>query len=419
MNIRQTMNRFKFAVLVLLPVMILTSCSAEPPAVATEGHEAAAPADFARGPHNGRLLEDGDFALELAIFETGVPPEFHAWATNQGAQLQPTDFTLTVTLRRLGNVVNNITFAPQADYLRSTSTVYEPHSFVVAVDATYKGERHHWDYESFEGRTSISPELSQSLGIETSVAGPAVLEQKIEALGVIAANTDYTRKIHARFDGLVQSVAVTLGQRVARGDALLVIESNESLKPYTVTAPIAGLITQRNINPGEQTDGQMLIEIVDSSQVWAELAIFPSDRPLVQVGAPVTITHANGTESVEGTIAGFAAEVGAGQTTTARVQLANTNNMFVPGTFITGTINTGEQTVPIAVKRDGLQSFRDFTVVFAKVGNEYEVRMLELGRQDDDMIEVLGGLEAGTEYVSANSYIIKADIEKSGASHDH
>ena len=58
-------------------------------------------------------------------------------------------------------------------------------------------------------------------------------------------------------------------------------------------------------------------------------------------------------------------------------------------------------------------------MVYAKIGEEYEVRMLELGRQDDTWIEVLGGLESGTQYVSENSYVIKADIEKSGASHDH
>ena len=45
--------------------------------------------------------------------------------------------------------------------------------------------------------------------------------------------------------------------------------------------------------------------------------------------------------------------------------------------------------------------------------------MLDLGRVAGDWVEVLGGLNAGTEYVSENSYIIKADIEKSGASHDH
>ena len=75
--------------------------------------------------------------------------------------------------------------------------------------------------------------------------------------------------------------------------------------------------------------------------------------------------------------------------------------------------------VPLAVKRIGLQSFRDFTVVYAKVGEQYEVRMLELGRKAGEWVEVLGGLDAGTEYVTENSFIIKADIEKSGASHDH
>ena len=75
--------------------------------------------------------------------------------------------------------------------------------------------------------------------------------------------------------------------------------------------------------------------------------------------------------------------------------------------------------VPLAVKRQALQGFRDFTVVYAKVGDQYEVRMLELGREAGDWIEVLGGLKLGTEYVTENSYIIKADIEKSGASHDH
>jgi cobalt-zinc-cadmium efflux system membrane fusion protein len=45
--------------------------------------------------------------------------------------------------------------------------------------------------------------------------------------------------------------------------------------------------------------------------------------------------------------------------------------------------------------------------------------MLDLGRQDEVWIEVLGGLDAGTTYVTTNSYVVKADVEKSGASHDH
>ena len=75
--------------------------------------------------------------------------------------------------------------------------------------------------------------------------------------------------------------------------------------------------------------------------------------------------------------------------------------------------------MPLAVKRDALQAFRDFTVVYARVGDEYEVRIVELGREAGEWAEVLGGIEPGTRYVVANSYAIKADIEKSGASHDH
>ena len=71
------------------------------------------------------------------------------------------------------------------------------------------------------------------------------------------------------------------------------------------------------------------------------------------------------------------------------------------------------------MRQSAVQGFRDFQVVFARFDDVYEVRMLELGRRNHDWIEVLGGIEAGTQYVTENSYLIKADIEKSGASHDH
>jgi cobalt-zinc-cadmium efflux system membrane fusion protein len=113
------------------------------------------------------------------------------------------------------------------------------------------------------------------------------------------------------------------------------------------------------------------------------------------------------------------AQLKANQACTVRVAIDNENNTLSAGQFITGDIEVARYAVPLAVKRIGLQAFRDFTVVYAKVGNEYEVRMLELGREAGEWVEVLGGLNPGTKYVTGNSFIIKADIEKSGASHDH
>jgi hypothetical protein len=53
-----------------------------------EGHEhAAEEAEFERGPHNGRLLRDGDVAIEMTIFEDSVPPEFRVYACRRRGAL--------------------------------------------------------------------------------------------------------------------------------------------------------------------------------------------------------------------------------------------------------------------------------------------------------------------------------------------
>ena len=406
----------KISTLALI-ALLLGACSGEAPSPAM-GEEAAAE-EAPSGPHGGRLLQEGDFSLELAIYESGVPPEFRAWPSFQGEPLPLSSVDLTVTLTRLGNELNVIGFEQQEDYLRGDMTVYEPHSFYVDIDARHAGREYHWEYESLEGRTTLSPAMSQALGVETEIAGPAVLEQRLQVVGRIRQNADYVRQIHARFEGLVQAVEVSLGDRVEAGDPLLRIESNESLNPYTVTAPIDGIVTRRSVGAGEQTGGRLLLEIMDDTQVWAELAIPASQRNRVQQGDPVTVTSPLNEAMAEGRIDSFDLSVDRSQALTARVLLDNDSGAFPPGSFVEASILTGEIEVPLAVRRSGLQPFRDFTVVYTRIGDTYEVRMLDLGRQDDEWVEVLGGLDPGSEYVSENSYVLKADVEKSGASHDH
>jgi len=206
---------------------------------------------------------------------------------------------------------------------------------------------------------------------------------------------------------------------VQKGDILATIESNDSLRAYSITAPIAGIITEQAAHADEQTGGRRLFTIVDVSSVWADLAVFPSNRSQVNIGANVSVAPAAGGASTESTISYINVLTEANQAVMARTTLNNDAGLFMPGTYVTATIKIAENAVPLAVKRSGLQSFRDFTVVYAQVGEEYEVRMLELGRQAGEWVEVLGGLDPGTVYVTENSYVIKADIEKSGASHDH
>ncbi|MDH5394053.1 MAG: efflux RND transporter periplasmic adaptor subunit [Gammaproteobacteria bacterium] len=376
-------------------------------------------AEIVKGPHGGRLLQRDDFTLELAIFETGVPPEFRAWASYNMSPVKPEEVALTIRLTRLGGKLDTINFTPKADALRGDMVIYEPHSFVVTIDAVYKEKKYSWQYDNFEGRTKIEAAVAEALAIETDVATAVVLQQTIEVYGRVKTNTERMSHLGARFAGVVKSTGVSVGDTVTKGQLLATVESNESLNLYSVRAPISGVVTQRHANPGEQTGQQALFTITDTSQVWVDLSIFPSDLGRVKTGAEVTLAFANNAQSVKGKISFINVLAEANQSVTARVVIDNKQAKFLPGSFVTAKIKVGEHAVPLAVKRSGLQAFRDFTVVYAQIGDEYEVRMLELGREDDSFIEVLSGLDAGTRYVTENSYVIKADIEKSGASHDH
>ena len=87
---------------------------------AAEHADAAATAEFERGPHRGRMLRDGDFALEVTIFEDGVPPEFHVYPYLSGKPVPPSDVNLAIELGRLGNRTDKIAFTAQDDYLKSS-----------------------------------------------------------------------------------------------------------------------------------------------------------------------------------------------------------------------------------------------------------------------------------------------------------
>ncbi|MGH8532138.1 MAG: efflux RND transporter periplasmic adaptor subunit, partial [Gammaproteobacteria bacterium] len=134
----------------------------------------------------------------------------------------------------------------------------------------------------------------------------------------------------------------------------------------------------------------------------------------------VTIFAGEGMTNASGTVS-YISPFGAEDTQTmlARVELPNPKGGWRPGLFVTGEIMVEEATVPLAVKASAVQTFRDWEVVFMQDGNAFEIAILDVGRRDEEWAEVVSGLSLGQKYVSDNSFVIKADIGKSGATHDH
>lgn len=371
------------------------------------------------GPHGGRLLRSGGFELELAIANEGDSSRFRAWASSDGVPVPPREVALAVELTRLGNRVERFSFEPRGEFLQGAGAVAVPHSFSVSVEAVYQGAKRSWDFDSFQGRTRIGADVAEALGVVTAVAGPARLTETISLYGRIRADPERVRRVWARFDGVAGRVHVHVGSRVQAGDRILTIESDESLSSYELRAPIGGVVTQRDINPGEHTAGRLLLTITDTSRVWADLSIFPGDRGRVRVGNPVSIVPTSGGAPIVDEVEMVEVLADADQAVVARAVLGNDEGRLLPGVFVRGDVTVDQYEVPLAVRKTALQTVRGLPVVYARAGDVFEMRILELGRQDHSHAEVRGGLDRGTRYVVENSHLIKADLEKSSADHGH
>jgi cobalt-zinc-cadmium efflux system membrane fusion protein len=421
------MNRSKVSILlivvatVLLSAWIITSQDRHDHAGGghDHGHDAHEE-ETPRGPHGGRLLEKDGFQLEITIFESGVPPEFHIYPYLGGKPLVPADVSLSIKLYRTGDKTDHINFNPQQDYLKGDLVIYEPHSFEVEVLAKHDGKTYQWRYENFEGRTKIPAEMAKAMGIETEVVGPRSLIETRTFHGQVHTNPNNLSHVRSRYPGVVKTIQRQLGDVVRKGDVLATINSNVSLKPYPVKAPISGLVIRRDIQVGQITGDAPLFVIADLSSVWVELDIFSRDLEKVKQGQEVMIETLDGNHQRQAKIEWVSPlAVHASQSVRARVEVDNREGSLRPGQFVRGHVNTARHQAKLAVRRSAIQTFRDFQVVYAKFGETYEVRMLEPGKSSDEWVEVISGIEPGTRYVTENSYLVKADIEKSGASHDH
>ena len=410
-------NTIKARLAAALAIVVpLTACGSGSEPTAEHGSEA----EPAKGPHGGRLLKDGAFAAEMTIFEDGVPPQFRIYPTKDGKPVDPETVQLTVTLKRLGGEVDTFPFKAENDYLTGQGVVEEPHSFDVEVVAVENGKRHVWRYASPEGRTRITATGAKAGGVEIETVGPATIGETRELYGTVQLATTARSEIRGQFPGRIVTVTRKVGDYVKRGQLLARIESSESLQVYPVYSTVSGLVAERNGNPGDVTFDRALYVITDPAQTTVVFNIFPKDLGAIQPGMAVQVETMEGTAIAAVRLEDYLPD-GNPEAGTALVRAAvpNRSGRLRPGMALRGRVTINAVQVPLAVRTEALQRFRDFTVVFANYGEDYEVRMLELGRKSPEWTEVLSGIKPGTPYVAKGAFLIRADVEKSGASHDH
>ena len=260
----------------------------------------------------------------------------------------------------------------------------------------------------------VSDEARKKSGIRIEVSGPAVLKKTLKLNGKIGPNEERMAHVSPRFPGVVKTITKRLGDGVKNGEALAVIESNESLQPYDVKSEIDGTIIKKDIALGEFVDTSKTIFIVaDLSNVWMDFSVYRHESENLRVGQKVLIQPGEKADKIESTIS-YVSPFGLEntQTTLARAVVPNGNGQFRPGLFINGDVIIGEIEVPVTVKAGAVQTMEDKPVVFIQAGKGFEMREITTGERDDERVEIKSGVAAGEKYAAENSFLLKSELAR-------
>lgn len=258
-------------------------------------------------------------------------------------------------------------------------------------------------------------------GIEVVAASKGTLRDALQLNGILQPNQEALVQVTPRFPGVVREIRKRIGDQVEKGELLAKVESNQSLTVYEMRAPIAGTVIDRQISLGEYASEQKpAFTVADISTVWVDLSVYRRDLPRVKLGDTVLIDVGDGGKPIE-TKLSYISPVGSSDTQSAlaRAVVPNNEMRLRTGLFVSARLILTAKEVPIAVKSEALQTVENRNVVFVRSGTKFEARDVELGARDPEQVEVVFGLLEGDMYAAKNSFIVKAELAKGSASHEH
>ena len=256
-------------------------------------------------------------------------------------------------------------------------------------------------------------------GVTLATAEAGTVDVGVELPGEVRPNADGIAHIAPRFPGIVREVRVTVGQRVHAGSVLAIVES-ERLAPFEIRAAFEGSVIDKHVAPGEVVGPDHTAFIVaDLSTVWVNLDVYQDALPLVGVGRAVRIVASHGELTADGVVSYVSPVVDqATRTAQARVVLPNADGRWRPGLFVTATVEDPVR-VAVVLPRRAVQTFEGRPTVFVVDGEHLEPRAVTLGRMGRTRVEIREGVAAGDRVADGGSFLVKAELAKGEAGHEH
>jgi len=326
--------------------------------------------------------------------------------------LSPEQFSMTDNALALANVQTIVVGTKSAgdDNSISLSGKIAINEEAVAVQASYfdgRIERLNVNYEGQEVRKG------QLLG---TIYSPELVAAQQELLTTVSLKQSQPQ--------LYQAVRNKLKLWKLSENQINAIESSTKVTEYfPVYATVSGTVSEVMSAEGDYVKkGQPIVKVSNLSTVWAEFDAYETQLSQLKKGQRISITtNAYPNKTFNGKIS-FVDPVlnNATRTVTVRATLANQNEQFKPGMFVTGKIQNDKNfsdESKLWVPSSAVMWTGERSLVYIKVKPDepvFEMREVMLGVRNGEQLEVISGLNSGEEIVANGTFSVDAAAQLQG-----
>lgn len=261
-------------------------------------------------------------------------------------------------------------------------------------------------------------------GIKMAKASLSKLKSNLIFPGEIEYNENKLIHVNTSYRGIAKKVNFSIGEKIKKGQVLAVLQSTATLENIYLRSPLSGVIIARHISIGEVISEETnAFTIANLDNLWVHLSIYQKDLSKIKIGQEVHVAENSfllDKEFSTGKI--FYISPGIDENTrNAIAKIKISNSSFRPGMFIMGRIHIGSEPLAINIPKSSLQNIDGKKVVFVKDQNDltFKAREVKLGKENQNLIEILNGINKEDIFVTEGSFILKAQLEKASFGHGH
>jgi multidrug efflux pump subunit AcrA (membrane-fusion protein) len=271
------------------------------------------------------------------------------------------------------------------------------------------------------GPVTLTADQREAIGLETVAADFRDIDTVLPLNAFVAHDPNRHVFVSTRIDGKVESILVNVGDRVSRGQKLAVIQSRQIGEPpptITVTSPIAGVVDDRLVAPGEAIEpNKALFHIADLSQVIVVADAYEEDVRKIALGQDVRVhALAYPGEPFTGTVSFLGQQLDPEKRTLpVWITVANPDSRLKPGMSAKAVLVLKRSGGVLSVPAEALVDAGGERFVFVDGGGKLTRVDVRTGAADDRFVEILDGLVPGDLVVTQGTREVYATWLTGGA----